>query len=291
LLLACASAPICGQEFERWYLRVAGRDPVLEQELDAAVRLLGGSAFRRDDSGAGMYVVRRPGTLDLLERLDRRGLFELLLVGDLICPFLADTCEKDVDILVYFDPAAGEFVALAGQMTAAVEQLGGAETSRDEPHVAYRLPPEGLDSLPDIDGTSWSYDGTLVSFPDFPPDIFPMRSMRVGERGRFHVSVAFSVAENAEPRDASARLLTVDGAAFTFFDDGNPEVFVKILDGCDITGSYWLFVSGLTDLATETTLLDFVTGRTWVFRTRAGEAFSPILDLTSLDVCAADAAE
>jgi hypothetical protein len=285
LLLLVAVSRLDGQEFERWFIQVAEHDPAVEQQLDAAVRLFGGTVFSRDDSGAAMYLLRRPGTLDVLERLDRSGVLQLLLVGDDVCPFLAETCEEVVGILVYFDPAEGSFATRADTMTAAVEQLGGVEASRDEPHVRYRLPPETLDQLPDVGGVSWSYEGTLVGFPDVPPKVLPMSSLRIGDRGRFLVSVAFRVPEQVEPTVAAARLLTVDGAAFAFFDEENPEVLVKILDGCGSTGSYWLFASGLTDLATETTVLDLVTGRSWIYRSRGGEAYPSTVDTASLDVC------
>ena len=44
------------------------------------------------------------------------------------------------------------------------------------------------------------------------------------------------------------------------FNPSNPEVFVKILDGRTINGSFWIFYGGLTDLEYTITVTDFDTG-------------------------------
>jgi hypothetical protein len=40
----------------------------------------------------------------------------------------------------------------------------------------------------------------------------------------------------------------------------NPEVFVKILDGRPVTGKFWVFYGGLTDLEFTLTVTDTVMG-------------------------------
>ena len=42
----------------------------------------------------------------------------------------------------------------------------------------------------------------------------------------------------------------------------NPEVFVKVLDGRDLNGKYWVFYGGLTDLEFTLTIIDNQTGVT-----------------------------
>ena len=53
------------------------------------------------------------------------------------------------------------------------------------------------------------------------------------------------------------------------FNPSNPEVFVKILDGRTINGSFWIFYGGLTDLEYTITVTDFDTGDTQTY-TKAG---------------------
>ena len=68
-------------------------------------------------------------------------------------------------------------------------------------------------------------------------------------RGRFHVEATYSVngvEGQAKERDA---MLGEDGAIFYFFDPGNPELLVKVVNGCWLNDHYWVFGSAATDLA------------------------------------------
>jgi hypothetical protein len=53
-------------------------------------------------------------------------------------------------------------------------------------------------------------------------------------------------------------------------DPSNPEVFVKILDGRGVTGSYWVFYGHLTDLIYDLTVRDNVTGISKTYHKNAG---------------------
>ena len=52
----------------------------------------------------------------------------------------------------------------------------------------------------------------------------------------------------------------------------NPEVFVKVLDGRGVNGSYWIFYSGLTDLEYTVTVQELDTGRVRAYFTPGGSA-------------------
>ena len=52
----------------------------------------------------------------------------------------------------------------------------------------------------------------------------------------------------------------------------NPEVFVKVLDGRGVNGSYWIFYSGLTDLEYTVTVQELDTGRVRSYLKPAGSA-------------------
>jgi photosystem II stability/assembly factor-like uncharacterized protein len=64
---------------------------------------------------------------------------------------------------------------------------------------------------------------------------------------------------------------------------GNPEVFVKLLDGTAINGEYWYFYGGLTNLEYTLTVTDATTGKQKTYTKPAGsecggsdtEAFTP----------------
>jgi hypothetical protein len=52
----------------------------------------------------------------------------------------------------------------------------------------------------------------------------------------------------------------------------SPEVFVKILDGRVINGSFWVFYSGLTDLEYTVTVQELDTARVKTYVKPAGSA-------------------
>jgi hypothetical protein len=63
------------------------------------------------------------------------------------------------------------------------------------------------------------------------------------------------------------------------------ELLVKVLDGCGLTGSYWVFAGGLTNVGVTLGVTDMVTGEMRTYRSAAGTAFQPILDTAGLAVC------
>lgn len=68
------------------------------------------------------------------------------------------------------------------------------------------------------------------------------------DRGRFEVQATYSVnGVDGRARERAA-MLDGDGALFYFFDPGNPELLVKVANGCWLNGHYWVFGSAATDL-------------------------------------------
>jgi PKD repeat protein len=55
-------------------------------------------------------------------------------------------------------------------------------------------------------------------------------------------------------------------------DPGNPEVFVKVIDGNVVNGHYWVFFGGLTDLEYTLTVQDELTGESKPYFKQAGSA-------------------
>ena len=82
----------------------------------------------------------------------------------------------------------------------------------------------------------------------------------------------------------AVRASETDGI-FWFFSPGNPELVVKLLDGCSVNDRLWLFVGGLTDLAVELQVTDLETGRSRTYLNQPGEPFVPVFDLTTFASC------
>ncbi len=88
--------------------------------------------------------------------------------------------------------------------------------------------------------------------------------------GRFRVSTRFWM-PNGEMRDASVRDVYLGdyGTLFYFFSPDNPELLVKVLDGCGVNGHYWVFGSAGTDLEYEVWVEDLEGGIRHAYRKRA----------------------
>jgi len=84
---------------------------------------------------------------------------------------------------------------------------------------------------------------------------------------------------------ALARLMSFESGALYFFSSGNPELFVKVLDGCPINGHLWLLVAGLTNLGTTVRVTDARTNEQRVLVNPPGSAFPPYLDASAFGGC------
>lgn len=51
---------------------------------------------------------------------------------------------------------------------------------------------------------------------------------------------------------------------FTFFHPQNPEVLVKVLDGCSVNGHFWVLTAAATNVGFEVRVRDTASGRRWV---------------------------
>jgi CSLREA domain-containing protein len=102
--------------------------------------------------------------------------------------------------------------------------------------------------------------------------------------GRFAVSVDFATAQGASGA-GRADLLSDESGTFWFFRPENRELFVKVLDACTQFDRFWVFASGLTNVAVTLTVVDTATGETKVYENPQGEAFAPQLDTDAFATC------
>ncbi len=114
-----------------------------------------------------------------------------------------------------------------------------------------------------------------------------------GDR-RFKIEVAFSTAiGNGSNGDGKAIPLAPlgirRGGLFWFFDITNPELLIKVLNGCEINGFYWVFWSAGTTVALELRVTDTLTGRTVVYFNTDGHPADPVTDTAAFS-CATTAA-
>ncbi len=76
-----------------------------------------------------------------------------------------------------------------------------------------------------------------------------------------------------------------DSAVFSFFDEENWELLVKVLDGCALNDRFWVFSSASTDVEYTLEVEDTRTGKTASYHNTLGQAAPAITDTDALDVC------
>lgn len=99
---------------------------------------------------------------------------------------------------------------------------------------------------------------------------------------RFKVEVSFQTTQGggqSGPGNAiSLASLGVNlGGLFWFFNPANPEMLVKVLDGCALTGTYWVFYSAGTNVGLTTIVTDTLTGN---FKTYTNPDLTPAPPVT-----------
>ncbi|MEM1247753.1 MAG: hypothetical protein AAGK22_15365, partial [Acidobacteriota bacterium] len=106
--------------------------------------------------------------------------------------------------------------------------------------------------------------------------------------GRFQVTASFSA--GGPLRTARSFRLTEDTGTFWFFEPDNLEILVKVLDGCDVNGHYWVFTAGLTDVEVEIEITELPTGNRWATEHPGSSAFPPGSDVQAFACSSAPSA-
>jgi len=103
--------------------------------------------------------------------------------------------------------------------------------------------------------------------------------------GRFSARATWSIPSRGESGQAGAVPLSDNSGWFWFFDPGNIEMAVKVLDGCKADGHEWVFAGGLTNVETTLTVVDFRGGEVRTYSSPAGVAFPAIQDTKAFAAC------
>ena len=123
-------------------------------------------------------------------------------------------------------------------------------------------PPAGIapEGAARLRGSASAMSGASASATDH--GCLEWRSNACLQDGRFLVAASY---RNADGEHVTARIkdaLVGDASTlFYFFEHDNPELLVKVLDGCDVNGHYWVFGSAATDLDYAVAVTDIATKR------------------------------
>ncbi len=120
--------------------------------------------------------------------------------------------------------------------------------------------------------------GSTITVSPSRGDCQPTASNLCLASARFDVRATWATPAGASSA-ASATPLSDDTGTLWFFEPGNVEALVKILDGCAVNGHYWLFAGGLTDLQVQLLVTDTRASVTRRYVKTDFDRFAPIRDL------------
>lgn len=103
--------------------------------------------------------------------------------------------------------------------------------------------------------------------------------------GRFAVQAHWATNQGTHGAATAGPQLGDDTGTFWFFNSNNTELTVKVLDGCDVFDTYWVFASGLTNVEVTLTVTDTETGQVKTYFNPLEKPFSPIQDTSAFATC------
>ena len=156
----------------------------------------------------------------------------------------------------------------------------------------WRVPLAGDKITPTGEPRSWMADATMPAIYRRGTYKAPTLGCKVTEdefslclnKGRFKVE-AFWANKRNEADGGIKVPLTPDTGYFYFFDQSNVELVVKVLNACNLNGSYWVFAAGLTDVGVTLRVTDTATGVAREYANPVGSAFSPVQDTQGFRTC------
>jgi hypothetical protein len=107
---------------------------------------------------------------------------------------------------------------------------------------------------------------------------------------RFKVTASFQTAQGSGRSGKAqaiplAQLGVVHGGAFWFFGGDNPEILLKIVNGCALNDRYWAFLSGTTNVGFTVTVDDTLRANSKTYTNADLTAALPVEDTSALASC------
>jgi uncharacterized metal-binding protein len=103
--------------------------------------------------------------------------------------------------------------------------------------------------------------------------------------GRFRLAVEWRDHEDHRGSGTVVAGGSSDSGMFWFFDEGNWEMLVKVLDGCALNDRFWVLAAATTDVEYTLTVTDTLAGGRKAYRNELGQASDAIIDVDALGGC------
>jgi hypothetical protein len=129
--------------------------------------------------------------------------------------------------------------------------------------------------FPGASASSCMADATTLCLDDQPGD------------GRFKIQVSYQTTQGGGQSGFGtaiplASLGVRHGGLFWFFSPDNPEMLVKILNGCALTSKFWVFYSAGTNVGLTTTVTDIRSGTVKIYSNPDLTPAAPVEDTGAL---------
>ncbi len=170
----------------------------------------------------------------------------------------------------------------------------GSDLGRPAPAITDTAAFAACEDSTDFAGASTSFSD--ASSPTAAPTTSTQGALTAACDGEPGLCVAGRFDVRAEWRDYDGHtgaghlvpLESESSGVLWFFDPGNWEMLVKVLDGCAFNDRIWVFAAATTDVETRLTVTDLETGAQRVYDKPRGGAAPAITDTGAFAACSGD---
>jgi hypothetical protein len=113
----------------------------------------------------------------------------------------------------------------------------------------------------------------------------PSATARCLQGGRFRATAHWRDHQGRTGDCQVAPRGSADSALFWFFDAANWELLVKVIDGCNNNGHFWVFAAGTTDVEYTLEVTDLHTGEVFTSTNPLGQAAPAVTATTAFEGC------
>ncbi len=177
----------------------------------------------------------------------------------------AFTCTSGGDV----DPGGGEVAA------------GRDAGTADAPAAAARTPPLAAEA------GSAAEDAVLASGVPGERAGCATTSTALCIDGRFLLQSTYKTAQGGGLSGSGQAIALQNigvsqGGLFWFFGATNPEMLIKVIDGCSVDNKFWVFYAATTNVGFTVTVTDTTDGKTVTYKNTDGKAAAPVQDTSAL---------
>jgi hypothetical protein len=153
------------------------------------------------------------------------------------------------------------------------------ETEETTPPLdTFRRATVGILATEQVHTASCVASDTVMCIDDFPGD------QRFEVTVHFHTTQGGGISGNGQ-EIPMAPLGVSHGGLFWFFSADNPEMLVKVIDGCAVNGRFWVFISAGTNVGFSVTVHDTAFGASHTYTNQDLNPAPPIQDTSALTGC------